>query len=310
MSITAEVALLAAQSPAGQPCRFCQGMRTDCGSALRDIFEQLTADSLPAFPTPAPDKPDFMGFLPLSGDLQRPPLRLLYGHVEPFADDPEKVSGRAELGNDKTTVTARVRAAIREARTDIVIDSPYLIPGKLGMDGMRIASQHGVRTQVVTNSLGSNDEPFASAAYGRYRVDMLKMGVELYEIDSSQLHHDSLISSALQSSIGRSHSKLVVLDKKTTFVGSMNMDLRSSQLNTELGMLIDSPELAAHVLGLIERLRAGGSYKLRLRQPGDHIEWVGIEDGVEKVYDTDPGVAFGTKLQLWLLFPFVSESLL
>jgi putative cardiolipin synthase len=278
--------------------------------ALRDTFEQLTADSLPAFPTPAPDKPDFMGYLPLSADFQHPPLKLLYGHIEPFSDDPEKVSGRAELGDDKTTVTARVRAAIREARTDIVIDSPYLIPGKLGMDGMRTAAAHGVRMQVVTNSLGSNDEPFASAAYGRYRVDMLKMGVNLYEIDSSQLHQDSLIGGALHSSIGRSHSKLVVLDRKTTFVGSMNMDLRSSQLNTELGMLVDSPELAEHVLGLIERLRAGGSYKLRLRQPGDHIEWVGIEDGAEKVYDTDPGVDFGTKLQLWLLFPFVSESLL
>lgn len=277
---------------------------------LRDIFEHLTADSLTAFPTPAPDRADFMGYLPLSADLQHPPLRLLYGHVEPFADDPEKVSGRAELGDDKTTVTARVRNAIREARSDIVIDSPYLIPGKLGMEGMRVATERGVRIQVVTNSLGSNDEPFASAAYGRYRKEMLSMGVDLYEIDSSQLHRDSLISGALRGSMGRSHSKLIVLDREMTFVGSMNMDLRSSQLNTELGMLVDSPELAGHVLGLIDRLRIGGSYRLRLRQPGGQLEWVGTEGGVEKIHEADPGVDLGTKLKLWLLFPFVSESLL
>lgn len=277
---------------------------------LRNVFEKLTADSLAAFPTPAPAQADFMGYLPLSADLQHSPLRLLFGHIEPFADDPEKVSGRAEAGDDKTTVTARVRKALREARSEIVIDSPYLIPGKLGIEGMRMASEHGVRIQVVTNSLGSNDEPFASVAYGRYRVEMLKMGIDIFEIDSSQLHQDSLIGGALQKSMGRSHSKLLVLDRETTFVGSMNMDLRSSQLNTEVGLLVESRELAADVLGLIERLRLGGSFRLRLRQPGEQLEWVGTEDGVEKVYDADPGVDLGTKLKLFFLFPFVSESLL
>lgn len=278
--------------------------------ALRDAFEQLTADAIGAFPTPAPDVADFMGYMPLSADLLRPPLKLLYGHVEAFADDPEKVSGRSENGDDKGTVTARVRRAMGEARTEIVIDSPYLIPGKTGMQGMQTAADHGVRVEVVTNSLSSNDEPFASAAYGRYRKDMLKLGVQLYEIDSTQLHNDKLIGGALRSAIGRSHAKLLVLDQRITFVGSMNMDLRSSQTNTELGLLVDSPALADQVLAMIRRLRDGGSYRLQLRQPGDHIQWVGTVDGAEKVYDSDPGVSFGTRLQLWLLFPFIKEDLL
>ncbi len=278
--------------------------------ALRDHFEQLTADAVDAFPTPAADVPDFMGYLPLSADLQRPPLQLLHSHVEAFADDPEKVSGKSENGDDHSTVTARVRRAIGAARSEIVIDSPYLIPGTAGMQGMRKSADQGVRIEVVTNSLSSNDEPFASAAYGRYRKDMLKLGVELYEIDTTQLHNDKLIGGALHTAVGRSHAKLVVLDRKTTFVGSMNMDLRSSQTNTELGLLVDSPALADKVLGLIRRLRDGGSFRLRLRQPGDHIEWVGTVDGAEKVYDADPGVSFGTRLQLWLLFPFIREGLL
>jgi putative cardiolipin synthase len=178
------------------------------------------------------------------------------------------------------------------------------------MAGLRQARANGVRVEVMTNSLASNDEPFASAAYGRYRVEMLKLGAELYETDSSQLKNDSLIAAALHASIGRSHSKLIVIDRRTTFVGSMNMDFRSSRVNTELGMLVDSPELAQNVLSLAERVRAVGSFRLRLAQPGDRLQWVGNVNGAETVYESDPGVDFGTRLQLWLLFPFISESLL
>lgn len=277
---------------------------------LRDAFEQLTADSIGAYSALPADKVDLLGYTPLGADLHRPPLKLLYGHIDAFADDPEKVSGRAELGTDQTTVTARVGKAIAGAKAEVVIGSPYFIPGKLGMDGMRAAIDNEVRIEVITNSLASNDEPYASAAYGRYRVDMLKMGIDLYEIDSGQLRNDSFISAALHASTGRSHSKLIVIDRDTTFVGSMNMDLRSSRVNTELGMLVKSPELAEQVLTLAARLRDSGSYRLRLAQPGDRLQWVGSEKGVTRVYDSEPDVDFGTKLQLWLVFPFISESLL
>jgi putative cardiolipin synthase len=277
---------------------------------LQADFEALTADAAQAYPSPPADKADILGYLPLSADLRNPPLKLLHGTIDVFADDPEKVSGRAESGSDETTVTARAGRAMANAKSEVVVGSPYFIPGQPGMAGLRQARANGVRVEVMTNSLASNDEPFASAAYGRYRVEMLRLGAELYEIDSSQLKNDSLIASALHASIGRSHSKLIVIDRRTTFVGSMNMDFRSSRVNTELGMLVDSPELAQNVLGLAERVRAIGSFRLRLAQPGDRLQWVGSADGAEAVYESDPGVDFGTRLQLWLLFPFISESLL
>jgi putative cardiolipin synthase len=177
------------------------------------------------------------------------------------------------------------------------------------MGGLRAARANGVKIDVMTNSLASNDEPFASAAYSKYRVPMLKLGAHLYETDSSQLKNDKLIGGALQNSVGRSHSKLIVIDRRTTFVGSMNMDFRSSRVNTELGMLVDSKELAEIVLGLALRVREG-SYQLRLAESDGHLQWVGTENGVEKVWDSEPGVDLGTRLQLLLLFPFISESLL
>ncbi|WP_394780491.1 phosphatidylserine/phosphatidylglycerophosphate/cardiolipin synthase family protein [Undibacterium sp.] len=276
---------------------------------LRDEFERLSSDSITAFPPPPADKPDILGYLPVNADILHPPMKLMVGSISVFADDPEKVSGKAEAGNDINTVTARVGRAMATANSEIVIGSPYFIPGKLGMDSLRVARENGIHVEVMTNSLASNDEPFASAAYGRYRVPMLKMGIEMLEVDSSQLKNDPLIGGALGASTGRSHSKLVVIDRRTVFVGSMNMDFRSSRLNTELGMLVDSPELARTVLALAQRV-AAGSFKLRLEQPGDKLRWVAIENGKEKIYDDDPGVDLGTRLQLLLLFPFVSESLL
>ena len=281
----------------------------DSVNVLRDHFEQLTADAAGAYPTPNPSQRDILGNLPVSADMRSPPLKLLQGHIEVFADDPEKVSGRAEQGGDVTTVTARVGLAMSAAKSELVVGSPYFIPGKLGLDGLAVARSNGVKVDIMTNSLASNDEPFASAAYGHYRVPMLKLGVNVYETDSSQLKHDSLIGAALGSSTGRSHAKLIVIDRRVTFVGSMNLDFRSSRLNTEFGMLVASPELAEQVLSLADRVRAVGSYRLRLG-PDGHVQWVGSENGVERVYDDEPNVSFGTRLQLLLLFPFVKEGLL
>jgi putative cardiolipin synthase len=139
---------------------------------------------------------------------------------------------------------------------------------------------------------------------------MLRMGVELYEVDTRQLRNDPLIGSRLGATIGRSHSKLIVIDHQTTFVGSMNMDLRSSRVNTELGMLIESTELATEVLALANRVRSFGAYRLRMSASDSHIEWVAKLGGKEIVYDDDPEVDLSIRVQLLLLFPFISESLL
>lgn len=271
-------------------------------------FDRLSADAVGAFPAPPDDEMDLLGYHPLSGDIKTPPLNLLRAPVEVFADDPEKVSGRAETGTDPTTVTSHVLRMIGEAQSEVLLGSPYFVPGKGGMEGLRLARERGVAITVMTNSLGSNDEPLASAAYARYRKPMLELGIQLYETASGELHRDPLIGRALRASVGRSHTKIIVVDHEKTFVGSMNLDLRSSRLNTEFGMVVDSPTLARMVLGLGTRV-VGGSYHLRLT-PDGRIQWVGMGDKGPVVYDHDPDLDTATELQMLLLSPFVSESLL
>lgn len=276
----------------------------------RAEFEQLSSDAKDAFPPLAPDKLDLLGYRSLGNDIGTSPLKMLGGTIEVFSDDPEKASGRAEHIEDPTTVTSRIIRAISEADSEVVATSPYFVPGERGMNVLRKVRDKNVHVEILTNSLASNDEPLATAAYARYRKPLLKMGVDLYETDSSQLKHNKQFSAALRASVGRSHSKLVVIDRHLTFVGSMNLDFRSSRLNTELGMLIESPELAENVLRLKDIVKSIGSYRLTLAPDGEKVNWVGSEDGKETIYEDEPGVDLGTRIEVWLFSPFISEGLM
>jgi putative cardiolipin synthase len=295
-------------SPRVYPIDALEAMSPD-RSALRADFEQRSRIDDGTFMPPAPEARDVLGYAPLSRDLEHPPLRLLHGTVHVFADDPEKVSGRSESGRDSTTVTAQAMAAFAGATSQLTLASPYFVPGQLGMETLRAARSRDVATTVITNSLAANDEPFASAAYARYRKSMLKMGVDIYEISSRPpelaKHYGAKIGS-----IGRSHAKIAVVDRRITLLGSMNMDFRSSRTNTELGMLIDSTELAGQVCGLLEELSATDAFRLSLEQPGDRLMWTIIEDGAMTVYHDEPDAGLATRLKIFLFSPLVPDGLL
>jgi putative cardiolipin synthase len=102
---------------------------------------------------------------------------------------------------------------------------------------------------VITNSLASTDEPFVHAGYQRYRTEMLDLGVKLYEVAPSRIQRSKNLGSFGQS-IGRFHAKAAAIDGELMFIGSLNFDPRSEKHNTELGLLIHSPELTGQLLKL------------------------------------------------------------
>ena len=99
----------------------------------------------------------------------------------------------------------------------------------------------------------------------------------------------------LHASLGRLHAKLAVVDNRFLFIGSMNMDGRSARWNTEVGLVIDSPELAGEVASLLKRERLPSSYKLRMASDDQRIEWVAGQDKNEVVHcrraATPPGAS-------------------
>jgi len=133
--------------------------------------------------------------------------------------------------------------------------SPYLIPGDTGMQLFRGLQERNVRVRVLTNSLESNDVLPAHAAYTNYRSGLLDAGVELYEVrpvlgkpggSGGRIQRRDSGHFAL-------HAKTFVFDGNKLFIGSMNFDQRSLHLNTELGLIIESPDLA-RTRGQVKRL--------------------------------------------------------
>ena len=195
------------------------------------------------------------------------------------------------------------------AQKELVLASPYLVPGRVGMDLFAELRDRGVKVTLMTNSLGSTDEPIVHAGYSEYREPLLALGVDLYEISSSRVKRNKR-EDLFGASLGRLHAKVAVIDRKTLFVGSMNLDPRSATINTELGAVIDSPELARELIRVIDIDRLQSAYRVRQAADGSGIEWLSMDDENEMILTVEPDSTPWQRIKLWLLKPLVPESLL
>lgn len=237
-------------------------------------------------------------------------LSLVHAAARVLFDAPEKAA--VAPGHQQTpTVAQQTVAMIGAARESVLIMSPYFIPGH---DGMRVVRELGAtdsnsRVTLLTNSLGATDEPLAYAAYARYRLDLLKAGVRIYEL-SPTLARDSGRVGDFGSTTGRLHSKTLAIDRRWLVIGSMNLDPRSAQANTEAGLVIDSPQLAQQVDTVFQRGTALGTYRLRLGVDA-RIEWVETDwQGLQTVHTREPQHSAWLHLKLWLLGLLIPEDLL
>ena len=277
------------------------------------LARQFEADTGPGN-TPAPPplvSNDILGYPPIADDLDGGRLGLNWGTAYVFADHPDKpFEGKAGGELMETSVTYNVLAAVAKAQTEVVASSPYFVPGKNGMVFLKRLRDRGVKLTVLTNSLGSTDEPVVHTGYGRYREDMLRLGIDLYELSSSRLKHNKR-PFLFGASLGRLHAKLFVIDRKISFVGSMNLDPRSATINTEFGAVIDSPEVAKELIRIIDIDRLQSAYKVRLAPAGrGGVEWLSMQDDGEVVLQTEPDTSLWLRLKAWLLTPLVPEELL
>ncbi|HEV8314892.1 MAG TPA: phospholipase D family protein [Burkholderiaceae bacterium] len=272
----------------------------------RARFDELVgraAASIPERPRDVLDNPA------VAHELDSGTLTLTLANARVLADSPDKVAGVSEESSAQT-VSAQTVRVFAAARDEVNVASPYFIPGERGMAIMRAATQANGRITLVTNSLGSTDEPMVYRGYARYRLAMLKIGVRIYELSPSLARRSGKLGN-FGRSLSRLHAKAATIDRKTIFIGSLNLDARSARANTEMGLVIDSPELAATMSRLFTAGLVTGAYKLRLAPDGEHIEWVETDaDGRQTVHSTEPDDDAWLRLKLWLLSPFVSDELL
>jgi len=151
---------------------------------------------------------------------------------------------------------------------------------------MKELHDRGVRIRVLTNTLVSNDVLAAHAGYSGRRKQVLESGVDLFELRADAEVIKKRI--AFFGAKAALHAKVVVFDRKDVFVGSFNLDPRSADINTEAGLYIESPELAAQVIAWMdEGVRPENSYRVLLDAHGN-LSWVTEYEGREVRFDTDP----------------------
>jgi putative cardiolipin synthase len=259
----------------------------------------------PPHPKPAheahPDKIDHAGFdyrakldsgEPLAGILAGR-LPLIWAHAQVVCDSPDK--GKSHNAAEDSRIYQPVARAVAGVQTELLMVSPYVVPSEDEMRLLQDRRAHQVRIRILTNSLETAPELSAHSGYMHYRKELLKDGVELYELRARLGSTRGSGESAKLSRYGNYalHAKLYVLDRRRLFVSSMNLDQRSKRLNTEVGLIIDSPELAQEAAKRFEAMTLPeNSYAVLLPTgaPGDppHLEWRTQENGRTIEYGKEP----------------------
>lgn len=205
-----------------------------------------------------------------------------------------------------------LRAAVEQAERQVIMVSPYLVPGDTTLSVLCGLSARGVRVRILTNSLASTDVPVVHAGYARHRPQMLACGIDLHEMRPTDL--DERSGRAGLSSGASLHTKAIVVDDETVFLGSMNLDPRSRRINTEVALKIDSAELGARLAALFdEATTPDAAFRVELADPGDSrsaLVWHARDGARALRFDTEPEAGMWRWLTMKLLGALAPEELL
>jgi cardiolipin synthase C len=266
------------------------------------------ASPVDAEPAPTPlDEGTAAGANWLEGELNSGKVPLIWVPATVLADRPAKIAIETSTDEEETLVSD-ISTLMLSAKQELLVISPYFVPGEDGVALFAKLVGEGVHIRILTNSLASTDSPLVYNGYSRYRPALLKIGVELSEL-RPKLGQKRVRFHPFRGSNASLHAKALVIDQKTVFIGSMNMDARSARFNSELGLVMRSVDIARQVTSLLDDISADGSYRLRLADHG-RIEWSSGEEGSQKTWFIDPETTRSQRFWLKVLAPFAPEELL
>jgi putative cardiolipin synthase len=189
----------------------------------------------------------------------------------------------------------------KTAQEELLINNAYLIPDdKMLADASKMVKQ-GVKLRIITNSLASQDVPAVNSHYGPLRKSILETGAELYELRPDAEIKTEVDTAPVVSGFVGLHAKAAVVDRSRVFIGSFNLDPRSRETNTEMGILIDSSELGEELAGRIEYLmQPANSWQVQLEKDGKVI-WVSYDGTLTR----QPAQSFWQRVQdaFFKIFP-------
>ncbi len=244
-----------------------------------------------------------------------------WGQSKLLYDAPSKAEG-GDI-DAATHIGPHLAKLFKSAEDELIIISPYFVPGTFLVDYLGEIVKQGTRVRILTNALAANDVGVVHAGYMRYRLDLLKRGIELYEYKPTLVKGEKKKKDGYRwsgSSKASLHAKTFAIDRQWLFVGSFNLDPRSVDLNTEMGVIFESPELVTRLSKNFDERIIARAYRLeRVVIPESESEsgfeeeslrWVTLENGKKVVYDTEPHTSLWRRFTVGLLSIFVIESFL
>jgi len=242
----------------------------------------------------------------LDPQLERWLGRLIWAHGLALWDAPSKLLAQAEPDPEWLLIT-QLEPHLQDMREELLLVSSYFIPARQGLLSLHQTADAGVDVRLLTNSLEATDVPIVHGAYAPYRRELLERGIQLWELRRQPDEKSSYsFGGSSESSL---HSKGLVIDRRKVFIGSFNFDPRSVLWNTEVGVLVDSPELAGQVRELLlEGMSPGVSYQVALED--EKLVWRALNDaGQLETLRREPG-SLWRHLHAWLARKLGLEKML
>lgn len=207
------------------------------------------------------------------------------------SDDPLKLLSKGGA-MERSAVLGTLGPAMGTAQRELHLISPYFVPGDEGTTRLVSAAIAGTDVRVLTNSLAATDVAAVHGGYSRYRAQLLEGGVKLWELKPAGESSGFSLRGSSGSSL---HTKAMIIDDRQVFVGSYNLDPRSTSLNTEQGVLVSHPALARELEGIFD-MQSSAAHAWRVQRVDGKLQW---SDG-EHTWKRDPGASAGRRFQAWL----------
>jgi len=235
-----------------------------------------------------------------------------WGEAKAVYDQPEKITH--DTKSRELHLTPQLAPYFEKLSNELIILSAYFVPGKKGVALFKELRKRGIRVRIVTNSLASTDVTLVHGGYRKYRRDLLRAGVELYEMNKKLTREQRKEKKGVGGSSKASlHAKAFMFDREEIFIGSLNLDPRSLDQNTEIGIVFHSPELGAMMGEDFDKYIESNTFRVELHTDEEDgmefLRWVTTKNGETKTYTSDPHTSFWRRFLVGLssLLPIESQ---
>ena len=212
----------------------------------------------------------------------------IWAEYELVFDSPDKVD--PDKADTAASITTQLRGSIQGAEKELFVVTPYFVLMDDNIEGLRGLRDRNIEITVVTNSLASNNHIVAHSGYLPSRKPMLEMGANLYELRANTTIPSDQ-SAGVQEAKTALHAKAFAVDRKHMFIGTFNWNQRSLNIDTELGVIIHSPQIATEFVERVTAALSEHSYQVFLNEKGK-LRWKGIDDGQEVILTKEPQSGF------------------